>query len=125
MSEEQVLIQFKKQLISFFDELIGQFPQEPNFVVLRILFNDQLPIKDVMQKFVIKLVSTREMIKNRDENFFLEQNNSFLSFLDKDTANSFKRLWRSDDLDNDDKSVIWQWIDSLVCLADKYTKVIS
>lgn len=125
MSEEQVLIQFKKQLISFFDELIGQFPSEPNFVVLRILFNDQLPIKDVMQKFVLKLMSTREMIKNRDENFFLEQNNSFLSFLDKDTANSFKRLWRSDDLDNDDKNVIWAWIDSLVCLADKYTKVIS
>lgn len=124
MSEEQVLLQFKKQLISFFDELIGQFPEEPNFVMFRILFNDQLPIKDVMQHFILKIVSGREMIKNRDENFLLEPN-SFLSFLNKDSSNSLKKLWRSGRLDKDDKEVIFRWIDSLVFLADKYAKVIN
>jgi hypothetical protein len=124
-NEEQILIQFKKQLISFFDELISQFPNEPCFVMLRILFNDQAPIKEVMNKFVHKLVSTRDMIKNRDENFFLSQTQSFLSFLDKDTSQTLKRLWRSDTLDTDDKDTIWRWIDSLVFLADKHSKFLS
>jgi hypothetical protein len=124
-SEEQILIQFKKQLISFFDELISQFPSEPCFVMLRILFNDQVPIKEVMNKFVHKLISTKDMIKNRDENFFLSQSHSFLSFLDKDTSQTLKRLWRSDTLDADDKLILWKWIDSLVFLADKYSKILS
>ena len=121
MSEEQILIQFKKQLISFFDELISQFPNEPSFVMLRILFNDQLPIKDIMNQFTHKLISTRENIKNKDETFFLNQNNSLF---DKETSLTMKRLWRSE-LDKDDKLVIWAWIDSLVFLSDKYVKVIS
>ena len=125
MSEEQVLIQFKKQLISFFDELISQFPTEPCFVFMRIMFNDQVPIKEVMERFIHKLIHTKDLIKSRDEAFFLGQDHSFLSFLDKDTSSTLKRLWRSDILDKDDKTAIWQWIDSLVFLSEKYCKILQ
>ena len=36
MSELQVLSEFKNGLISFFDELIDQFPKEGDLVMIRI-----------------------------------------------------------------------------------------
>jgi hypothetical protein len=122
VSEIQVLQQFKKQLISFFDELISQFPEEADLVLLRIFFNDQVQIKDVMEHFIHKLLTLRDMIKNRDETFFLEHNVLFQT-LDKDKVSHFKKLWRSGRLDNDDKQVVWKWVDSFVVLADKYQKI--
>ena len=35
----------------------------------------------------------------------------------------FKKLWRSGKLDDDDKKIIWKWIDSFVYLSDKYIKI--
>jgi hypothetical protein len=121
MSNIIILDQFKKQLISFFDELISQFPEAPELVILRILFKDQIPIEEVMKKFVYKLVVVRELIKNRDETFFLE-NNTFFSFTSKENVNSLKKLWRSNKMDAEDKLTVWKWMDSFVYLADKYAK---
>jgi hypothetical protein len=33
-------------------------------------------------------------------------------------------LWRSGLLDDEDKQVIWNWIDAFIYLGDKYTKVV-
>jgi hypothetical protein len=120
MSEIIILNQFKKQLISFFDELISQFPEAPELVILRILFKDQMPIEEVMKKFVHKLVSVRELIKNRDEAFFLE--NNFFNFTSKENVSGLKKLWRSNKMDAEDKLTVWKWMDSFVYLADKYAK---
>lgn len=121
MSNLIILDQFKKQLISFFDELISQFPEAAELVILRILFKDQIPIEEVMKRFVYKLVAVRDLIKNRDEIFFLE-NNTFFSFTSKENINSLKKLWRSNKMDEEDKLTVWKWMDSFVYLADKYAK---
>lgn len=124
MSEIQILTQFKQQLISFFDELVSQFPREPDLIILRIFFNDQIPIKDVMDQFNHTLIKVKKMIQERDEQFFLE-NNSVFETLSKDRVNHFKKLWRSGALNNEDKDVIWLWMDSFVYLANKYQKAIE
>lgn len=125
MSTEIIILnQFKQHLISFLDELISQFPEEPDLIILRIFFNDQIPIKNVVETFAHKLLTVREMISKRDENFFLEHNAIF-DTLNKDKVNHFKRLWRSGRLDKEDKEVVWRWIDSFVILTDKYQKVVS
>jgi hypothetical protein len=121
MSNLIILDQFKKQLISFFDELISQFPEAAELVILRILFKDQIPIEEVMKRFVHKLVVVRDLIKNRDDSFFLE-NNTFFSFTSKENITSLKKLWRSNKMDDEDKLTVWKWMDSFVYLADKYAK---
>jgi hypothetical protein len=63
------------------------------------------------------------MVKERNEVFFLEHN--IFDNLGKDKIVHFKRLWRSDCLDEQDKKVICNWIDAFVYLGDKYTKAIS
>ena len=124
----QILKDFRTQLINFFDELISQFPAEPDLVMLRIFFNDQIPIKEVMEVLIQKInkpvdggQTVRIMIKDRNEACIIE-NNSLFQELSKSKVNHFKKLWMSDALDNDDKQVIWSWLDSFVALSDKFSK---
>lgn len=125
MSETQILQQFKQQIIAFLDELIGQFPTEGDLILLRIFFNDQIPIKHVMDVFNHRLLTVREMIKNRDEQFFLENSGTIFGDLETGKVNHFKRIWRSGRLDDDDKTTIWKWMDVFVKIADKYSKCIG
>ena len=127
MSEIQVLIEFKNNLISFFDELIDQFPLEPDLVMVRIFLKDQIPVKDAMEEFVHKITKNdnelRKMIKDRQEEFFLD--NNIFDNLGRDKVNQFSRIWRSDALDAEDKVVIWKWVDSFVYFSDKYIKLLQ
>jgi hypothetical protein len=124
MSEIEVLREFKNGLISFFDELIDQFPEEGDLVIIRIFLNDQIPIKDVMDIFCLKINTDdqklKKMVKDRNESFFLDHN--IFDALGKDKVNHFKKLWRSGRLDDEDKLVVWRWIDSFIYLSDKYKK---
>ena len=127
MSEVLILQEFKNNLISFFDELIDLFPTEPDLVIIRIFLKDQIPIEEVIIIFnnTINMDNQkfRKMIKDRNELFFLESN--IFDSISKTKVVHFKKLWRSDQLDDDNKDVIWKWIDSFVYLGEKYIKVKS
>jgi hypothetical protein len=127
MSEIEVLTEFKTQLISFFDELIGQFPNEGDLVVIRLFLANQIDIQTVMNIFNHKINTNdqelRKMVKDRNEIFFLEHN--VFDTLSKDKVVHFKKLWRSGRLDLEDKKVIWNWVDAFIYLGDKYTKAVA
>jgi hypothetical protein len=125
MSEILILDQFKKQLISFLDELISQFPETPELVLLRILCKDQIPISEIMNNIIVQLPTIRPYIKDRDEKFFLEYNILSNNNNGKDNVNTLKKLWRSGRLDNEDKQVIWKWIDTIVMMCDRYSNFLS
>jgi hypothetical protein len=126
MSEIEILTEFKTQLICFFDELISQFPLEGDLVLVRLFFSNQISIQDVMNFFNHKINTNdqelRKMVKEKNEAFFLEHN--VFDNLGKEKINHFKKLWRSGLLDDEDKEVIWNWIDAFIYLGDKYTKVV-
>jgi len=124
MAETQILIQFKNSLISFVDELIEQFPQEPDLIILRIFLKDQIPIEDVMNKFIYTInKNDRELkkyIADRNEFVFLESD--VFDGIAKSKSINFKKLWRSGNLDKEEKETVWKWIDSFVKLSDLYNK---
>lgn len=125
MSTLQVLIQFKNGLITFLDELINQFPNEGDLVMLRIFLKDQVPIADVMNIFIHKLLPLKGMIQKKDEDFFLNHCNIFDEIRNNETkgkVSKFKTIWRSGTLDKEDKSVIWKWFQSFIFLTEKYQK---
>lgn len=119
-----ILIEFKKQLVLFFDELIEQFPSESDFIIVRIFINDQIPIENVMNYFIKELLPLKDMVKQKDEAFFIK-NNILFSAIDKTKVNHFKRLWRSDSLTEDDKNIIWEWFSTFIFLGEKYQKAKS
>lgn len=131
MSEIHVLKEFKNNLISFFDELIDQFPDIGELVMFRIFLNDQVIIKDVIESVSYQINKNdqmiRKIIRDRNEEFFLQENNFFdslyVSSKKKDKVLKFQTIWRSNRLDKEDKETIWKWIDSFVFLTDKYNKM--
>ena len=123
MSSLQILSEFKTQITTFFDELIAQFPQEGDLVVMRLFISTQLPIEDTLNKFIYEITTNngekRQAVKERNELFFLKCETTNETS-EKYKLSHFKKLWRSGQLDDEDKRVIWQWIDTFIFLADKY-----
>lgn len=125
MSEFEILKRFKNALISFLDELIGQFPTEGDLVIFRIFLKDRISIVSVLNYFVLRILPLKNMVIERDENFFLNKCELFEnigSVEKKGKVNRFKKLWRSSCLDDDDKRVVWEWFDSFIYLSEKYQK---
>ena len=124
MAETQILIQFKNSLVSFIDELIEAFPNEPDLIILRIFLKDQILIEDVMNKFIHIInkddQKIKTYIKERNETVLLE--NDIFQSISKTKAINFQKLWRSDTLDDDEKNAVWRWIDSFVILSDRFAK---
>ena len=122
MTEIKILKEFKNSLITFVDELITQFPEEGDLVIIRIFLKDQVPIEDIMNHIIHMILPLKQLVVNKDETFFLE-NNVLFSALNSGKVNHFKKLWRSGRLDNDDKDVVWKWMTSFIFLAEKYQKI--
>lgn len=117
--------EFRNHLVQFLDELIEQFPTEPNFVIIRIFIKDQVPVTDVIGRFIRDLLPFREQAQKRDDNFFIEHhflymNENEMNAIGKKNVDHFTQLWLSDRLDNNDRQIIWDWIDIFMEFANKY-----
>ena len=117
-SKEKILSQFKSQLIKFVDELIDQFPNESDFIIIRILIKDQMNIEDIMKKFINDVLPYKEDIKARKDSFFINN-----KFIETSNGSLFKILWESNNLDDDDRIIIWKWIDLFVIIGQKYLNI--
>lgn len=116
--------EFRNHLVQFLDELIEQFPNEPNFVIMRIFVKDQVPVETVLGRFIRDILPYRKQAQERDFKFFIEHPFLFLSNEDmdnvKDEYNYFTKLWQSDLLDETDRNVIWSWLDIFMEFGHKY-----
>lgn len=125
MSSIELLIKFKNLLLSFTDELIERFPNEADFLVMRIFIDTQIPIKTIIDNFIEQLkkdnMKLRGIITNRNDSFFI--NEKPFSFMSDERNNKLGTLWLSGVLDDEDKGVLWSWVDSFVKLSDRYAKL--
>ena len=118
--ETRLLEKFQKNLVRFFDELIEMFPNEKDFILIRILVKDQIPSTQIMTYFemVMRNKEIVASIENRDDTFILS--NVLFSKISK--SDVFKNLWEKR-LDNDDKEMIWSWVDSFKIMTTQYMKL--
>lgn len=120
---EVILKKFKTNLINFLQDLIDQFPEEGDLIMIRIFIDNQIPIENVMTVFIQKLLPLKDIVAKRDANFFLgNQAMSLFDRFDKTKVNYFKTLWQSSRLDDDDRNKIWKWYDLFIILAEAYQK---
>ena len=120
MNSSQLLQVLKTQLLLFLDELIGILPNEPDFVVMRFLAKDQVPITLVMEYIIQNIVPLEPFVVSKDERFFLEHNISFIDMADHgDKVDHFKRVWQSL-TDEDNKEMIWNWFNYFIQIGKKY-----
>ena len=113
----QILDKFHKYLVLFFDELIEMFPNEKEFIILRILVKDQIPSTQIMTYFVYVCNNEEIMlsIQKRDDQFFLEN----ILFKKFSKSEIFKNLWENN-LDQENKDMIWKWVDAFMKMTKSY-----
>lgn len=116
LGQFEVLSLFKAKVLLFLDSLIEMFPEESDLIVFRILFDNNIPIEESMRKFCSRMLPVKEMVSQRNDKFFLE-NNVFFSGLKDDKVIHWKNLWQSKRLDKQDREEIWKWMDLFVRLC--------
>jgi len=120
--------QFRDHLIQFLDELIEQFPLEGEFVLIRIFLRDQIPMTDVIGRFMRDLLPFKSMVETRNERFFLDNTVLYMGSANQtsgylaDRVDYFKKLWVSDQLTSEDRLVMWKWMDLFMSIAEIYHK---
>jgi large subunit ribosomal protein L40e len=120
-SKTDLLIMFKQKLLMFLDAIIEQFPKEGDFVYLRLVLDQQVPIETVMDIFSSRILPYIDMIKIKDERFFLESVDLFEG-ISGDKVHYFRNIWLSPALTNEDKDQLWKWFTLFGNFAVKYKK---
>jgi hypothetical protein len=117
-----LLIKFKNTLVSFIDEIIEQFPQDSDLIICRIYIKDQIPTENLINMFIKYFLPQKQLVINKDEEFFLNGTKEFFEDLNI-KSNVFQKVWLSNVLDDDDRDIIWEWINSIVTIVDKYNNL--
>jgi hypothetical protein len=118
LSRTEILKLFKENILNFLDALIEKFNKESDFIMLRILF-EQVDMKDTMKIFATRILPYVDMIKNKDEKFFLNCDSLFEG-ISTNKISHFKNIWTSPDLTEDDKDQLWRWFRFFGNLAFQY-----
>lgn len=116
-------LRMQKMLVAFFDELIAQFPDKSDFVAMRVLISsEQTPMSVVFESWLKNFEEDKKKIKNRDPDFFLNENGTFSNLGKITVVETFKDVWKIIEKDEDNKNTIWKWIDGFVLIVESYKK---
>ncbi len=122
-NELNYLIHFKTQMLRFIDELIQIFPHEPSFIIIRIFVNDKIPVKDVLGRFMLECLPVDRAVKERNDKFFIYSDFIYEKYADDvggDEIKNFRKIWESEALDEENKEIIWKWLDMFMLISKKY-----
>lgn len=119
----QILSDFHSNIVTFLDELIEQFPLEADLIFVRLFLKDSVPHIDIMNTFIKECFPHKEAIAKRDDKLFLENDLSLFGNFSKNKVNHFRILWKSANLNDEDRCVIWKWFDTFIYLAEQYQKL--
>jgi len=125
MSEEiqklKLIHEFRTQLVLFLDELINQFPVEADLILIRIFIKDQIPMQDVIGRYIRDILPYKQQVDERNDRFFMEHSVLYHS-VQQSKVDHFRELWCSDRLDEHDREMIWRWIDVFNTIAENYVQ---
>jgi len=119
-NQTDILLVFKSNIMSFVDELITQFPDDPELVMLKLFLENHVDMSILLTGFkkYFAIEQNRIMFENRNENFFLEHNPFYK--LSSNQFTKIKTIWLSPKITADDKEVIWQWFELFKKISDKF-----
>jgi len=115
-----VLQRFKTGLVQFLDELINWMPDDEELLTTRILVQDQLPIEELMLKFVQFILPLSQQISDRNEQFFLNDPKVFGNAGNSQRIMSLKKLWTHPEFGREDKDKAWKWMDFFIKCINLY-----
>jgi len=122
---EKLIEQFKENITLLLEELIEQINYEEEIIMAHILIkNNQVSGKKIIQKVGASIHKYENLVKNRDEEFFKIDDNIIASIHPSGKSDIMKRVWESNALDDEDKQIMWEWVDTLLHIYKKYITTI-
>ena len=128
---------FKNLCVEFIDNLYELLPDNCDLLLVKTLLASlsTFGVSDEMliSNFTSKGLPYKDKIKNRDEKFFLEHSDSLIcqeitNQQDKSLASEkvkyFSDIWKSGNIDDEDKCNIWKFMDRFVELSEQYKKLL-
>lgn len=118
-----IIEDYKNIVVSFLKEINVIFPEEGEIKLIKFCI-ESLPASATFNMFNTLIHKNNEeikiMIKNRNEEFILRC--STMGFA-KNKMKYFLGKWKSDKVDDDTRDTMWEWIDMLIKLIDKYNNL--
>ena len=114
---------FKDRLEAFLNVLIDQFPKEKDLVIFQLAVRgNMLDMEDALKGFARVILPHKDMVLNKDEQFFLTKCTSLVSGTDvkSDQVDHFKRIWTSNTLTEEDRENLWKWFRLFLKIATEY-----
>lgn len=121
----EYLRDFKEQMVEFLDELIEMFPTDGSFILIRVFVNDKIPVTAVLGRFMRDCLKYYDFVKKRNDKLFLSKDflyNSYGAEVGIDQIDRFRDIWQKE-LDNEDKEMVWSWMDLFFKLSMNYYKL--
>jgi hypothetical protein len=127
MNKGELVRLFKDRLEAFLNVLIDQFPKEKDLVMLQLVVRGNvIDSEKALRNFTIIILPHKDMVLNKDEEFFLSKCGSLLSGslvkVKSDTVDHFKRIWLSETLTKEDRENLWRWFKLFLNIAIEYDK---
>ncbi len=102
---------FHANITNFVNEFLDVFPSNFDLMTYKIILKNAPPTI-VIESFIKEVIPKKQLIKDRDPTFFSQR--LFHGLFDK-----IHTLWES--LDDEDRQIVWDWFDTFVILAEKYS----
>lgn len=106
---------FLSNFTTFIDELIDQFPAQSALILFRLSIGNDISGDDIMTHVIQHFLPHKQKIKDRDLDFFLKNHK-----YEKQHIDTFLNIWKS--IDEENKQIIWKWVDKFIRLTEKYQK---
>jgi len=127
MNKGELVRLFKDRLEAFLNVLIDQFPTEKDLVMLQLVVRGNvIDSEKALYNFTTIILPHKDMVLNKDEEFFLSKCGSLLSGsivkVKAEKVDHFKRIWLSETLTKEDRENLWRWFKLFLNIAIEYDK---
>ena len=119
---DKVLNQLRDQVLNLLDDLLIICPDEPDILLVRLYFENQVDPEKLMKGFIKWVYPWKKYIQDHNEAYF-EENDHIFGPLPAERVEHFKVKLKDGTFDEDDKETIWKYFDVFISLMDQYNKV--
>lgn len=119
-TKNDIMVSFHGHVVDFLGELAEQFPSEVDLAIAKMFIKNHINPIVIIERFIKEALPHKNDFKNRNEHILIEKANTI--FGNDQKVDRFKKLWLSNLLDDDDRNVIWEWFDTFLILAERYTQ---
>jgi hypothetical protein len=113
-----ILNKFKVCIVHFLDELIEQFPDETKLYAAKLIVSS-IKSSVIMTRFQQTILPFKDIVEARCSDEILKRLHQMFDIIGTNAINYFETMWGT--LDEEDRDVIWEWIDMFISMAETYS----